>query len=268
MERGDVGLALPREMQILLIRKAEHLEETERITIPPQHIEVTHQIMMFIAGVKAHRVVGNVATGRTLTQNLDLRAVERDNLIRREAPERKPMCWVRFRGGQIGQLDFIEAAILHTPENIAPGLVECRYVAVALVQPEPERIARSRREALNRIVAAILIVGLPADDARMLAVTLRDRARDPRRLLAISRMAEAIMPPRAEPPQAPLPVERDHIWHGVDQPFGRGGRGRTHDDAQACLMENIYRIIEPLPVIPTRLRLYPAPCKFANPNAG
>ena len=81
MERGDVGLALPREMQLLLIRKAEHLEETERITIPPQHIEVTRQIMMVIAGVKAHRVVGNVAARRKLPQDFNLHLVEGDYLI-------------------------------------------------------------------------------------------------------------------------------------------------------------------------------------------
>ena len=268
VERGDVGVARVGEPHLVRLVETEHLEEPERVAVPPQHVEIGSKVVVVVAGVEPHRVVRHVATRRAFAQHLDLRPVERDHLVAGEPPERQPVRRVRFGHRQARQLDLVEAAVFHAPEHVAPGSVERVDRAVTRCQPHPEGIARSGREALHGVMATVFVVGLPADHARVLSVAFGHCAGDPHRLRAIPRMAEAVVPPRAEPARSSIAIKRDHVRHPVDHPFGRGRGGRAHDDPEPGRMERIHRPVEPAPLEPARFRLDPAPREFADPHPG
>ena len=82
-------------------------------------------------------------------------------------------------------------------------------------------------------MAAKLVVGLPQGDGRVSAIALRHRGDDPHAFVAIAFVAKIVMPPRSKAARATLLVNRDHIGHGVDQPFGRRRGGRAEDDLQS-----------------------------------
>ena len=217
-------------------------------------------------GEEPHGVVRDVAARRVLAQHFDWRAVERHHLIGGEPAEGQPVRRVGFGHGQVGQFDFGKAAIFHRPEDVAPGGVERADGGVAVFQPDAKAIARGVGKAQHGIVAAVFIVGLPGDHRRVCAIALRHRARDPHRFGAVAHVAEAIVPPRTKPARAALRIDRHHIGHLVDQPFGRGGGGGAEDHAQPGRAQHIDRMVEPAPVEAAGFGLDPAPGKFADPH--
>ena len=268
VEGRDIGMPLPDIIPFVGLAETEHFQEAKRIAVPHHAIEVAAQIVVIVIGKETHRVVHHIAARRQFADDIDLRAVERGDLIRRKPPECQPVRGIGFGNRQIGQIDLVETAIFHAPEHIAPCSVQRINRSVAIGQPNAECQPRRIGIADHSIVAAIFVVGLPHHHRRMIAVSLRIGASDTRRLFAVAAMAEAIVPARSEAALAALLVRRHHIGHLVDQPFGRGRGRRAQDHAQTGIMQNIDSLIEPAPVETARLRLYPAPCKFADPYAG
>ena len=173
-----------------------------------------------------------------------------------------------FGDGQVGRVDLVEAAIFHAPKDIAPSRVERGDIAVFTRQPAAEALRGAFGIADDRIVAAIFIVGLPGDDAGVGAVAFGKGCGYAGTFGAVALMREAIMPPRAEPPFASLCVDRQHVGHLVDQPFGRGRGRRAKDDAQPRSVERLDRAVEPAPIILPGMRLNPAPREFADAHPG
>ena len=210
----------------------------------------------------------HVAARRKGTDDLDLHTVESRDLVRRIAMEVRAVRGVRLRDRTGGKVDFVEIAIFHAPEHVAPGFVQGGDGAVALLQPMAETEPGFVRVGQHRVVAAIFIVRLPRDDGRMLAEALGKRTHDSRTFAPVARMGKAVMPSRAEAARAPVPVDRQHVGHGVDEPFGRRRCRRAEDDLQPFAMERVQRAAEPVEIVMTGGRLEPRPGELTYADAG
>ena len=115
-------------------------------------------------------------------------------------------------------------------------------------------------------MAAIFIVCLPADDGRMGAKPIGDKAGDARRLAAIAHMRKAVMPAGSEGAKLPVAVGGQHVRHAVDQPFWRGrGRGaKYHLDVVA--VQQVETVLHPVQLCDAGFRLGHPPGKFPDAN--
>ena len=138
VEGGDVRMPLARIDTLVGIGKPELLEETERIAVPRRHIDLRADPMMIELGEEAHEIMRDVPPRRAFADDLHLHRVERCDLIGRVAAERQPVRRIGFGHRQIGQVDLVEAAILHRPEDIAPCGIERVDAGVSLRQPAAE----------------------------------------------------------------------------------------------------------------------------------
>ncbi|CAI8292529.1 MAG: Uncharacterised protein [Rhodospirillaceae bacterium] len=164
----------------------ELLHEAKRVGIPAGEVEVTAHCPVVEAHFGDHEVVGDEHVCPTArAQDIALLAVEFRRHVAEKTPEIEPVCRRRFGGQPIGQLDFIEAAVGHRPEHRAPLRIERIDVAVGLGQPQVEGVAVLGAIGQGTVVAAVFVVGLPADDMRVVAIAVGQRAGDPARLLAI-----------------------------------------------------------------------------------
>ncbi len=141
---GIVGISAERPIVHHLIAGLQALEyrgyDSAGIAmLTPNGIERLRDIVMIELGEEAHEVVGDVAAGRQCAQDVHLDLVEAYHLVRGEAAKGEPMRRVRFGDGQVGQVDFVEAAIFLAPEHIAPGAVERCDIAITFSQPDTER---------------------------------------------------------------------------------------------------------------------------------
>ncbi len=135
---GDIGMPLARKSPLVSVRKPELLQKSERIAVPCRQIDLRAELMMIEFGEKPHEIMGDGASGGSRTDDRHLRRVERCNLIGRIAAERQPVRRIGFGHRQIGQIDLVERAIFHRPEDIAPCRIEPDDAGVALGQPDPE----------------------------------------------------------------------------------------------------------------------------------
>src|SRR5471032_2082694 len=94
------------------------------------------------------------------------------DFVRGKTPVIQPMGRMRFRHGGDRQIDFVEAAEFHAPENRAPCGVERVDGAVAMLQPSSKTLQRGWGITDHGVVAAELVVCLPERHSGMLAVTL------------------------------------------------------------------------------------------------
>ncbi len=189
----------------------------------------------------------DVAPRRERTDDFDLHAIECRHLIGRIAVEVGAVRRVGFGDGARWQIDLGEVAILHAPGDIAPGFVELANITIALRQPVTKADKRLVRVE-HRVVAAILVVGLPGGDARMLAKACRKRRHDPRAFAPVSSMGETVVTARGEPARAAASIDRQHVGHGVDQPFRRRRRRRTECDFKPGAVKRIEGTAEPVEI--------------------
>ena len=68
---------------------------------------------MIELGEEAHVVVDNIAAWREFAKYLNLAAVKGGHLVRGEATEGQPVCWICLSHRETGQIDLIEASVLH-----------------------------------------------------------------------------------------------------------------------------------------------------------
>ncbi len=81
--RGDPGAIdglSPRRTSRTAFQKAE------RIAVPASDIEVARHIVVIELGIEAHEIMDNIAARRRGAQDVDLFAVEADDLVRSEPP--------------------------------------------------------------------------------------------------------------------------------------------------------------------------------------
>src|SRR6266550_717928 len=108
-------------------------KKAQRICVPARKIQVSGHLEVLKIREPAHEIVGNWPSGRALTQHLHLKALELPNHVRGEPLKVQPVRRIWVGGRAIGQIDLVKISVLHTPEDVAPGPVQGRYIAVTLV---------------------------------------------------------------------------------------------------------------------------------------
>lgn len=63
VERGDIGMALPRITQLVVVRKPQAFEEADRIAVPPRDIEIGGNRVVIELGEEAHEIMDDIAPG-------------------------------------------------------------------------------------------------------------------------------------------------------------------------------------------------------------
>ncbi len=152
-------------------------------------------------------------------------------------------------GGHIERrVDLAPVGVLLTPEHIPPGIVQRLEGAVFAFQPLPKRNHAGPAVRADRAVAAPFVVGLPANDSRMLPIAAGDLTGDAAGMLAVNRAGVVVMFARAEIANVPIGTGRQNFRMLADQPGRRRGRGGAHDDRESRIGQRFHRVIEPLPV--------------------
>ena len=191
MQGNDVGMtdahiAVKHGFTVHAHATGKLLDEAQRVGIPASEVQIAAHRPMVKAHFGDHEVVGDEHVRSTASaQNIALLAVEFSGHIAEKAPEIEPMRRGRFSRQPVGQLDFVKAAVGHGPEYRAPLRIERIDVAVGLGQPQLEGFAVFGAVGQRAVVAAVFVVGLPADDVRVVAISVSQRAGDTPRLLAI-----------------------------------------------------------------------------------
>ena len=162
----------------------------------------------------------------------------------------------------------VEVVVLHAPEHRAPGRVQRGDVAVARGAPVAEGVAGVVRVRERRVVAAVLVVGLPGDDARVVPEALREHGDDARAFVPVRARGEAVVAARAEAPRAPVLVDGEHVRVALEHP-GRGGRRRRAEhDLEPGGVQRVDRALEPVEVQRAVRALEPAPGELADAHDG
>ena len=240
------------------------------IVVIAREVETGGQGVIVHAGL-VHRdeVVGDEPARRPWPQDVQLGPVEAHHLVGREPSPGHAVGGARLRHRPHRQLDLVEAAVFHGPEHIAPGGVQGRHVAVAGLQPDPEGVPRHRRGGQGGVMAAQLVVRLPAHHAGMLAVALGQGGDDAAAGLQIGLAGEVVVPAGAEPPGPPrLRVHGQHVRMPVHQPFGRGGRRRADHHFQPRVGQDVEGVVEPAEVVVSGRRLEAGPGELPHPHIG
>ena len=113
-------------------------------------------------------------------------------------------------------------------------------------------------------MTAVFIVGLPRLDPRMFPERLHQRGDDTVALSRITSVTEAIMAARSEFAGLDPGVQRQHIRHFVDEPFGRRRGRRSQHDVEAGAVERVDRAPQPFEIITPIAGLQSRPGEFAH----
>jgi len=75
-------MPLPCKGNLVVLAEPETFQKAERIAVPARNIEIARDVMMIEAGVESHEIVNDIAPGRGMPDDRDLRGVEGDDLVR------------------------------------------------------------------------------------------------------------------------------------------------------------------------------------------
>ena len=169
VKRRIVRIALAHEEALGFFRLVAHREVPQWIAVPACHIQRLAERVMVEIGDPAHEVVDHWKVRASSLKDIELYLVEGGDLVGGIAAKVKRMGRRRLGDQEVRQLNLVEPVVFHGPEHRAPGLVQCLYRPVFLRQPALETVAGSRRIAVGRVVAAVLVVCLPSSKRGMLA---------------------------------------------------------------------------------------------------
>ena len=268
MERLKVRVADPEIAALPPLVAQLALEMAERVAVPGRDVEVGRKREVVEVGEAAHEVVQDVAPGGQAADDLDLPPVEDHHRLRGIAPEGELLGGIRFGHGEVRQLDLVEGAVFHRPEDVTPGPVERVDGSIARRAPGAEAVAGRRRVAQDRVVTAVFVVDLPGDQGGVVAEGLGQDGDDARALVPVARMAEAVVPACAEAARPSLAVDGQHVRAAVDQPFGGTGGRRAEHDLQAGGLQGLDRAAQPVEPEVAGRRLQPRPGELADPHHG
>ena len=257
MKRLKVRIADAHVAQLegVVVRGA--FQKAERVAVPRGDVEIVRQRIVVEVDERAHEVVEDRRIRRVTSDDLRLAPVEGDDLIGREALEIHQMRRIGFGDGQVRQLDLVEASIFHRPEDIAPGFVQRFDRAIFGLAPSPKRLQSGRRIAEHSVVAAIFIVGLPRRYGGVAAEGARQMLDDAVTFLSVAFVAETIVSARTEFARPAVGVERRHLRHLVDEPFGRRRRWRPKHDLKSGAVQRLDRPAQPIEAIGALAGLQP-----------
>ncbi len=268
VERLEVRVALPQVAPLVVRGRLQPVgQEPQRVGVPGRDVEIGADGEMVERDDPAHVVVGDRCAGMP-ADDVDLQAVEAHHLIGGKPAEIHGMRRVGLGHRQVRQLNLVEAGIVHRPEDVAPGPIERVRRLVLLRQPVAEGGGRRRRVAERGIVAAVFVVGLPGRDVRVPAVPLGQEAHDPRALVAVAPVAEAVVAARAETPGPAVRVQGQHVGVAGQDPARRGRCRRAEHDPQPGLAQDLDGAVEPIEAEVTGLGLQPAPGELADSHPG
>ena len=214
----------------------------------------------------AHEIMDDVAPRRQLAKDIHLQLVELRHHPRCEAAIIHPVRRVRLGHCQVRQFHLVKAAILHRPEDISPGPVQRVGRLIALRQPVTKGGEVGRSIGNGRVVAAIFIVRLPADDSRMGAEAAGHQTGDAGTFAPVSLMREAVMPARAETARPPVLSGGNHVGHLVDKPLWRRRRRRAQHGPDAVFMQQVQNVLHPVEIDDAGFGFDHAPGKLSHPD--
>ena len=140
--------------------------------------------------------------------------------------------------------DLSPVGVVLAPEGGAPCLVQRLDVAVALLQPDPER-GRADVAVAPRHVAAELVPDVPQRERRVPGVALGEPLHQREGVLPVHRRARAVGLPAAGPQSGAVGRHRQRLRVAVGQPGrGRGGRG-GQVDGDATLVQQVENLVQP-----------------------
>jgi hypothetical protein len=123
---------------------------------------------------EAHEVGGHRHVRGHAPQNVELRQVAAKKRIRREAAKVELLSRIGEVGRLTRRLDLVERAVALAPKRGAPGAVQGRDVAVAVLQPATE--IGARYIAVTRVDMGPVFVGdMPQRERRMASVAIGHR---------------------------------------------------------------------------------------------
>jgi hypothetical protein len=162
--------------------------------------------------------------------------------------------------------NLLPGGVALAPEDRAPGLVQRRQIAIALLQPAPKTAQADLPPGARRIVIAKLIVRLPAHHRRVLPIARGHRGRDAPRVRAIDLRGRLVVPPRAKLPHPSFAIDRQDLRVRRHQPGRRRRCRRTEHHLQPLRRQHLDRRIEPFPIKYLQLRLDHRPGKLRQPH--
>ena len=155
---------------LLFSAEKEVWRKAQRVTVVGCDIEVLRHVVMIELGKEAHEVVQHVASGRVLANQLHLNAVECHHFIRGKPAVVQAVCGVGLGHCTYGRVYFFKAAVFLAPKHGTPGVIERIDADITCFQSEAKCLAGRFAVALHRQVATVLVVGLPSDNRRVLAI--------------------------------------------------------------------------------------------------
>ena len=147
------------------------------------------------------------------------------------------------------------------PEMRAPGAIDLVEAAVPRLQP---RLKAGAALVAATIVAAELVVDLPADDAGMIGIVLAHLADDALGEPTIVRVGKAIVTAAAPDGPRAVGLLRQRLRIFLRQPGGHDRRRRADDDLHVVLLGQFEPAIEPAEVELAFARLEQHPGKLGD----
>ena len=268
VEGGDVRMAGLGVAQALGLGEAgggDAVGEAQRIGIPTCEVQRARDLVVIKLQERAHVIVRDEAAGRVLADDVGVDLIVGDDLVGAEPVEVLQVRRVDLGDRHQRHVDLVEGAILHAPEAVAPGTVQRVDGAVARLQPDAERGGGGWRPGLHGLVAAVLVVGLPARETRVIAIAFGEGLDDPAGLFPVGRAREAIVAAGAKAARPAVTIHRQDVRVAVDQPLGRRRRRGAEDNLEAGPGECFKSFIQPSPVKFAGFGLDGAPGEFTNP---
>ena len=116
----------------------ENSDAAGRIRIPAREIEACRRAKVIEVVLEAHEVVRDPAARRELAQDGDLLLLKRDHHLGAIAIEIEQVRRIGIGRLLMREWNLLPGGVPLAPEDRAPGLVQRRQIAIALLQPAPE----------------------------------------------------------------------------------------------------------------------------------
>ena len=212
-----------------------------------------------------HAVGGDEAVANILPQNIHLHLGKGDGAVGDELLLQQGQVRIAQRNHRAFQENLLPIGKALAPEPAADGIVQRLHGAKALFQPCPEGLVVSLGiEYVGFTVQ--LIVDLPANDGRMIAVTLRQLGNNPAHISMIYRGIVVIVPAMAVTVQGAVLPGVQHFGMGMGQPGRRRGGGSSHNDLHLFLCGQRKELVKQREIPRIVLRLNHAPGELKHPH--
>ena len=190
---------------------------------------------------KPHEVRQNRNLGRDRAHDVALLAEAVEQQLGGEAFEVELTRRIHVSHHRFREVDLTPVAVALTPERRAPVLVESVQRPVSLTKPVP----KSRTALIAEALRVILVADVPHRQSRVVAVSLRERSRNPLAALAVHRRRRAEVRPTSDSDLPSFPVRGKHLRMLAGEPRRRGRVRRAEVHRDAVIMQDVHHLVEP-----------------------